>query len=43
MVQLSFLLESSFIALMGIVIGFALGFGLSVQVIDNMNSFFCGD
>ncbi len=42
MVQLSFLLESSFIALMGIVIGFALGFGLSVQIIDNMNSFFAG-
>ena len=42
MVQLSFMLESSFIALMGIFIGFALGLGLSVQIIDNMSSFFAG-
>jgi putative ABC transport system permease protein len=33
MVQLSFLIESSFIALLGIVIGMALAFGLSVVIV----------
>ncbi len=42
MVQLSFLLESSFIALMGIIIGIALGFGTSVGVVDNMGNMFAG-
>jgi putative ABC transport system permease protein len=42
MVQLSFLLESSFVALLGIAIGIALGAGLSVQVVDNMDEFFPG-
>jgi len=42
MVQLSFLLESSFIALLGIAIGVALGAGISVQIIDQMGEFFEG-
>ena len=42
MVQLSFLLESSFVALLGIAIGIALGAGLSVQIIDTMADFFEG-
>ncbi|HUU62525.1 MAG TPA: FtsX-like permease family protein [Dehalococcoidia bacterium] len=42
MVQLSFLLESSFIALLGIALGVALGAGLSVQIIDQMSEFFEG-
>jgi putative ABC transport system permease protein len=36
MVQLSFLIESSFIALLGIVIGMALAFGLSVVIVDEI-------
>jgi putative ABC transport system permease protein len=40
MVQLSFLLESSFIALLGIVLGVALGAILSVQIIDSMRDYF---
>jgi len=40
MVQLSFLLESSFIALLGIVLGVALGAVLSVQIIDSMRDYF---
>ncbi|MCK4963953.1 MAG: FtsX-like permease family protein, partial [Dehalococcoidia bacterium] len=42
MVQLSFLLESSFIALLGIALGVALGAGISVQIIDQMGEFFEG-
>jgi putative ABC transport system permease protein len=42
MVQLSFLLESSFVALLGIAIGIALGAGLSVQIVDIMGEFFPG-
>ena len=42
MVQLSFLLESSFVALLGIAIGIALGAGLSVQIVDTMDEFFPG-
>jgi putative ABC transport system permease protein len=42
MVQFSFLLESSFIALVGIVIGIGLGMGLSVQILDTMGTFFPG-
>jgi len=42
MVQLSFLLESSFIALLGIAIGIALGAGLSVQIVDAMGEVFKG-
>ncbi|MBT3363294.1 MAG: ABC transporter permease [Chloroflexi bacterium] len=38
MVQLSFLLESSFIALLGIVLGIALGSGLSYNLIAEMSS-----
>ncbi|MBF8266995.1 MAG: hypothetical protein HW388_503 [Dehalococcoidia bacterium] len=38
MVQLSFLLESSFIALLGIAIGIALGFGVAPQVVDSMGT-----
>jgi ABC-type antimicrobial peptide transport system permease subunit len=37
MVQLAFLIESSFIALLGIAIGMALAFGLSVQIIDEIS------
>ncbi|GAI19834.1 unnamed protein product, partial [marine sediment metagenome] len=40
MVQLSFLLESSFVALLGIALGIALGAGLSVQIIDQMSDYF---
>jgi len=40
MVQRSFLLESSFIALLGIVLGVALGAILSVQIIDQMRDYF---
>ena len=42
MVQLSFLLESSFVALLGIAIGIALGAGISVQVVDQMSKYFEG-
>jgi putative ABC transport system permease protein len=42
MVQLSFLLESSFIALLGIALGVALGAGLSVPIIDQMSESFEG-
>jgi len=42
MVQLSFLLESSFVALLGIAIGVALGAGISVQVVDQMSRYFEG-
>jgi putative ABC transport system permease protein len=42
MVQASFLLESSFVALLGIGIGVALGLGLSVQIVDTMSSFVPG-
>ena len=42
MVQLAFLLESSFIALLGIVVGFALGFGLSVGIIGEIGENFEG-
>ena len=40
MVQLSFLLESSFIALLGIILGVALGAVLSIQIIDSMRDYF---
>jgi ABC-type antimicrobial peptide transport system permease subunit len=36
MVQMSFLIESSFIALLGIAIGMALAFGLSVGIINEI-------
>jgi len=42
MVQLSFLLESSFVALLGIAIGMALGFSLSYNIIDIMREYFPG-
>jgi len=42
MVQLSFLLESSFVALLGIAIGVALGFGLMPQILDGMSASFEG-
>ena len=42
MVQRSFLLESSFVALLGIALGTALGAGLSVQIIDQMGDYFAG-
>ncbi|MBI4282734.1 MAG: FtsX-like permease family protein [Chloroflexi bacterium] len=42
MVQLSFLLESSFIALLGIAIGIALGAGVSIQVVNEMAESFEG-
>ena len=42
MVQLSFLIESSFIALLGIVVGFGLGFGLSVDIIRELGESFDG-
>ena len=42
MVQLSFLLESSYVALLGILLGVALGVGVSAQVIDEMAKSFAG-
>jgi putative ABC transport system permease protein len=42
MVQFSFLLESSFVALLGIGLGVALGAGLSVQIIETMKESFPG-
>ena len=42
MVQLSFLIESSFIALLGIAVGFGLGFGLSVGIISEVGESFDG-
>ena len=42
MVQASFLIESSFVALLGIGIGVALGMGISVQILDGMKEFFPG-
>ena len=42
MVQLSFLLESSFIALLGIVVGFGLGFGLSFDIVSEIGESFEG-
>ena len=42
MVQLSFLLESSFVALLGIAIGMVLGFSLSYNIIDIMREYFPG-
>ncbi len=42
MVQLSFLLESSFVALLGIGIGVALGFGLSYNLVNSMGESFEG-
>ena len=42
MVQLSFLIESSFIALLGIVVGFGLGFGLSVDIVRELGESFEG-
>ncbi len=42
MVQLSFLIESSFIALLGIALGVALGAALSVQILDTMSDNFAG-
>jgi len=42
MVQFAFLLESSFIALLGIGLGIALGAGISVQIIDTMGDSFEG-
>jgi putative ABC transport system permease protein len=42
MVQLTFLLESSFVALLGIGLGITLGAGLSVQIIDIMSDSFAG-
>ncbi|UCC16693.1 MAG: ABC transporter permease, partial [Dehalococcoidales bacterium] len=40
MVQFSFLIESSFIALLGIGLGVVLGAGLSIQIIDSMKESF---
>ena len=42
MVQFSFLIESSFIALLGIVIGLSLGFGLAASVINEIGEAFPG-
>jgi putative ABC transport system permease protein len=42
MVQFSFLLESSFVALLGIGLGIALGASLSVQIINEMSDAFAG-
>ena len=40
MVQLAFLVESSFIALLGIVVGLSLGFGLSIDIIREIGEDF---
>ncbi|MCY4583758.1 MAG: FtsX-like permease family protein [Chloroflexi bacterium] len=40
MVQLAFLVESSFIALLGIVVGLGLGFGLSIDIIREVGESF---
>lgn len=40
MVQLSFLIESSFIALLGIAVGLGLGFGLSASIINQIGEEF---
>ncbi len=42
MVQLSFLIESSFIALLGIAVGLGLGFGLSAGIISEVGESFEG-
>ena len=42
MVQLSFLIESSFIAILGIVVGFGLGFGLSFDIVSEIGESFEG-
>lgn len=42
MVQLSFMIESSFIALLGIALGVALGAALSFQILDTMSDNFAG-
>ncbi len=42
MVQLSFLIESSFIALLGIAVGLGLGFGLSASIINEIGEGFEG-
>ena len=42
MVQLSFLIESSFIALLGIAVGLGLGFGLSAGIIREVGQSFEG-
>jgi putative ABC transport system permease protein len=42
MVQFSFLIESSFIALLGIVVGLGLGFGLSVDIVRELGESFEG-
>ncbi len=42
MVQFSFLLESSFVALLGIGLGIALGAGLSVLIVDEISNAFEG-
>ncbi len=40
MVQLSFLIESSFIALLGIAVGLGLGFGLSIGIVSEVSEDF---
>ncbi len=42
MVQLSFLIESSFIALLGIALGLGLGFGLSASIVQEIGETFDG-
>lgn len=42
MVQLSFLIESSFIALWGIALGLGLGFGLSASIVKEIGESFEG-
>ena len=42
MVQLSFLIESSYIALLGIILGLGLGFGLSLGIISQIAEEFEG-
>lgn len=42
MVQASFLIESSFVSLVGIIMGIALGAGISVQILNTMAEFFTG-